>query len=39
MTRKATSFEASQICAIKSNNDNIFWIVGGLPKKGEIHLI
>lgn len=31
---KATSFEASR-CALKEN-DNIFWIVGGLPKKGEI---
>ena len=30
---KATSFEASKY-ALK-NNKNIFWIVGGLPKKGD----
>jgi len=30
---KATSFEASKM-AIR-NNKNIFWIVGGLPKKGD----
>lgn len=30
---KATSFEASKF-ALK-NNKNIFWIVGGLPKKGD----
>jgi len=30
---KATSFEASKF-ALKSNK-NIFWIVGGLPKKGD----
>ena len=30
---KATSFEASKY-ALK-NNTNIFWIVGGLPKKGD----
>ena len=30
---KATSFEATKF-ALKSNN-NIFWIVGGMPKKGD----
>ena len=31
MTLKATSFEATQIAL--SSLENIYWIVGGLPKK------